>query len=547
MDVVEQSNGGRDPQAPSSPLARRAFAFGLLGLAYLALVLRFDFVTDDAFISFRYSQNLARGLGLRYNVGVEPPVEGFSNFLWVVWLAIFEGLRWDVTLWARLSSVACGAFLLWRCFRLLERRLGSLQLAGLGALLLATLPPFAAWSTSGLATMPFALALFLGFEALLGDASRPRAAAGALALAAVVLLRTDGPYWVMLVAASAGIVWLATRSRALLRATVVACAVAAAVFGLYVAFRHAYFGDWVSNTARAKVGFSATRLERGFNYDAIFLLTYLSVPAALLLALPRLRRRGEEEGELPALVRACFLMVGGTLLFALLVGGDFFCMGRFLVPALPFVVIAGTVALTGLGRGALPAAVGLVLLSLLPGWDLHLVPESWRARFHFRWRTDEYMSEHARWLEQDSNSAAWTDLGRALRLHSAPGDSFVFGRIGAVGYYSGLVIHDRKGLVDREVALKIPSNPDSSPGHEKLARLSFFRKRRPTFVYAEIRSEEEAGPKDLWEAYRFRVGGDEREMALLRDYRYEAVPLAEEDGFAPGQVLCRYRRKQPAP
>ncbi|RLE24930.1 MAG: hypothetical protein DRJ50_03900, partial [Actinobacteria bacterium] len=48
--------------------------FVLALLPYLLLVRRFYFVTDDAFISFRYAKNLAAGLGLRYNVGVEPPV-----------------------------------------------------------------------------------------------------------------------------------------------------------------------------------------------------------------------------------------------------------------------------------------------------------------------------------------------------------------------------------------------------------------------------------------------------------------------------------------
>ncbi|MEE2886561.1 MAG: hypothetical protein VX951_03930, partial [Planctomycetota bacterium] len=40
---------------------------------------------DDAFISFRYSDNLIEGKGLRYNA-VEK-VEGYSNFLWTILIA----------------------------------------------------------------------------------------------------------------------------------------------------------------------------------------------------------------------------------------------------------------------------------------------------------------------------------------------------------------------------------------------------------------------------------------------------------------------------
>ena len=42
---------------------------------------------DDAFISFRYARNLVEGAGLVWNPG-EPPVEGYSNFLWVLLLAV---------------------------------------------------------------------------------------------------------------------------------------------------------------------------------------------------------------------------------------------------------------------------------------------------------------------------------------------------------------------------------------------------------------------------------------------------------------------------
>src|SRR4051794_37248022 len=44
------------------------------------------FTIDDAYISFRYAENLASGHGLVYNLGER--VEGYTNFLWVVLLAL---------------------------------------------------------------------------------------------------------------------------------------------------------------------------------------------------------------------------------------------------------------------------------------------------------------------------------------------------------------------------------------------------------------------------------------------------------------------------
>ena len=46
----------------------------------------YQFLTDDAYISFRYADNFARGDGLVFNPGGER-VEGYTNFLWVLLLA----------------------------------------------------------------------------------------------------------------------------------------------------------------------------------------------------------------------------------------------------------------------------------------------------------------------------------------------------------------------------------------------------------------------------------------------------------------------------
>ena len=42
---------------------------------------------DDAMISMRYARNLAAGHGLVWNAG-QAPVEGYTNFLWTLWMAL---------------------------------------------------------------------------------------------------------------------------------------------------------------------------------------------------------------------------------------------------------------------------------------------------------------------------------------------------------------------------------------------------------------------------------------------------------------------------
>ena len=56
--------------------------------------------TDDAFISFRYAENLSEGKGLVFNEGER--VEGYSNFLWTLWIAAGLSLGFEAGSWANI-------------------------------------------------------------------------------------------------------------------------------------------------------------------------------------------------------------------------------------------------------------------------------------------------------------------------------------------------------------------------------------------------------------------------------------------------------------
>ena len=61
------------------PIVTGCLAVSLLLLLVHALF--YKFLTDDAYISFRYAANLVDGHGLVFNPGFER-VEGYTNFLW---------------------------------------------------------------------------------------------------------------------------------------------------------------------------------------------------------------------------------------------------------------------------------------------------------------------------------------------------------------------------------------------------------------------------------------------------------------------------------
>lgn len=74
----------------------------LLGLLTLAWWNRF--IQDDAFISFRYAEHLATGQGLVWFPGDR--IEGYTNFLWTLLMAIPMLLGWEPILFAQLLGMS---------------------------------------------------------------------------------------------------------------------------------------------------------------------------------------------------------------------------------------------------------------------------------------------------------------------------------------------------------------------------------------------------------------------------------------------------------
>jgi len=438
------------------------------------LVGRFEHLIDDAFISFRYAHNWAAGHGLSYNPGVGEPVEGFSNFLWVALLAGFERLGAVPEQVANIVSVACGALLLWLFHRSAVRDFGfGARSALLGTLFLACFPPFAVWCTGGLETAAFSLALFASWRELCRPPPARPLLAGFLALC-VAGLRPEGAIWALGLVLASGVAlqfspdW---RGRLKLYLPAVLAGIA-----LLLLCRQLYFGEWVANTTRAKGSLGGEVWLRGLKDLASYFLIFLS-PLLVLMLLPRALTHGSK-----LLLRSALLMLLAGMLSNVAVGGDWMAFFRFLAPLTPFLALLLAGGLERLPR-ALSVCTGLLAigLSLLPAFELHLVPASVRERVYFRtFLKKGYETELGRFETSRRNLALYEGIGRALSRVAGPGDSLVMGPIGAIGYYSGVIIHDRNGLVDREVARR-PSSGTRSAGHDKRVPRSFFADRRPTW------------------------------------------------------------------
>lgn len=460
----------------------------LVVAGWAALVHRFWFVCDDAWITFRYSRNWASGLGVRYNPGDGQAVEGYSNFLWMALAAACEAAGVDPGVAMPAISAACGLALVLAVYATLRTHGGARPLAALvGTAGLAWAPPFAVWCTGGLATVPAALLMFACAERWLWSRHEWAAAHGAAFALALALIRAEGIAWVGVIGVLAVLVRLRDEQPRWARLAGSA-AVAAVPFGVYSAWRLAHFGSLVANTARVKVGFGTETLIEGLRYVGSFGLTFLT-PVLFLLGTPAALRRMGSRGL------ALALLAVGPFAYAAVVGGDYMAMGRLVVPALPFgAVILGVAvdAWSGAAAAARPLvyalAAGMLGVHVLPAFDVYVVDAEIRNELHFRQRTKKVRTEVAQWSFQRDNAQRWRLRGEALAAVTQPHESLTTGSIGAVGYHSGLVIYDVGGLVDREVADRSFGRDRSktSPGHEKTVSPTFFLKRQPTYLQAEL-------------------------------------------------------------
>jgi len=203
-------------------------------------------IADDAWISFRYAANLAAGHGLVYNVGER--VEGMSNMLWTLFLALPAALRIRVETAAVVASALCAAGTLWIAFRLFDTIAPAAPVSmqfTFGRLLAAAMPS-AFYATSGMETSAVSLCLTgAAFLHARGHLLRRDAdhAAAIFCVAIVAFLRPEG---VLFLAADA--IWSAVRYRRRMpRPIVRALVVAGGAFASYLAGKTHYYGSPIPN------------------------------------------------------------------------------------------------------------------------------------------------------------------------------------------------------------------------------------------------------------------------------------------------------------
>jgi hypothetical protein len=318
---------------------------------------------DDAMISMRYARNFVHGHGLRWNPGA-PPVEGYSNFLWTLWMALLQTLPLPqrvVSLSVSLTSLALLIANLWLVRELVSRAGGRISSAMFAVVFIAVFYPLIFWSLRGVEVGLMAVlvdaAVLLAWQS---EAPRSRARWWlAAVLSAMVLVRDDG-----LVPAAVILGFLVTYARTRTAAKISALCVLAVLIG-HLAFRLAYYGAPLPNTYYLKlVGIPLRdRLTRGvvsaLRTSAAELFLPLVLGGFAVVARPHDRRIGLLAG-----------IVMGQLASTVFVGGDAWESwghpDRFVSVSLPslaaLAALGGEVLWLEAPRKGLALAFGLALV-----------------------------------------------------------------------------------------------------------------------------------------------------------------------------------------
>ncbi len=427
-------------------------------------------VIDDSYITYRYARNLVRGEGLVYNPGER--VEGYTNFLWVLFssafLAVganpFVGTRAIGLIAFMLSALLCATSLV-----PLQRRRPFLACA-VGVVLLVNVLPdgVASFAGSGMETPFVALCILLtGLlqHVFVPKTSRGRMLAGLAPLAAC-LTRMDAAVFVAASMLVVGIESLADETPPRRIATDLAHRYGIVVVGvgIWLLWKRAYYGDFLPNTYYAKAG-NTLQLKAGL----LYLEAFVSGSPYVLVLLPFAFAAATSVCPPHHRSFARFSLIGMSLYLAyvLKVGGDFMHY-RFMFEVLPTFTWA---AFAGLGALAVRHPVVSVACAVV----------AVVLAFHRPIMDPEY---HMETMEEMDGCCGRTfvRLGKRLQQVLPPRLTISTTAAGSIPYFVDVPTIDEIGLTDRTIA-KTGEVPEKiRRGHVKRATIEYLAERGVNLV-----------------------------------------------------------------
>jgi arabinofuranosyltransferase len=324
------------------------------------------FFADDAFISLRYAERLLDGKGLTWNDGER--VEGYSNLLWVLVVALFGKFGMDLEIAGHVVCIlatvlACGALVY------LANQKQLHYISKLSAVLaLVTSWPVVYWTAGGLeATLHMALITWvavIGWLRFYENKIGGSVFILSLLLGLISINRPDGAIFIGVFS----LLFLLPNSQETRKEAVYIFLLSLILPICQVLFRIYYYGDPLPNTYYAKVAINEKRFWGGLTYLSRELLVYLPIFAATALcgALSKSNWRNNlfviGFFSFPAVTWLTFVAIGG---------GDFFVYARHIVPVTGLFIIPLMLLLNHSLATRMRSAIAITATLAVIGYQVH--------------------------------------------------------------------------------------------------------------------------------------------------------------------------------
>ena len=441
-------------------------------LFLLLLGINNRFIQDDAFISFRYAQNLVEGHGLTWNKGEQKPIEGYTNFLWVIMIALIESLKLDPVFWSMVLSMSFAVGTLFVTYKLALMLFSSRSLALLTVFLLGTNYSFSSYMTGGLETQLHAFFIivctYLSYSFLVCNYSRLQEmcvwGGVSMLFSLAMMTRLDSAlicivlYIFVILALFDKKVHFKEKLLSLLFLTI-PCLI---IVGSWLLFKFVYYDAILPNTFYVKAtGFNAYHLVKGLLYIWAFFLDYSFIFIAFLVFL-----YFKSFFSQPNLL-ILLIIVGLWFLYIIKIGGDFMEY-RLFIPILPFIFLIISNMILLINNSKVQASI---IILLVASSFHHAISDE---QGHFGIESISSLNAHINDEKQN-----WKRVGIVLgKLFSESVEPVTIATTasGAISYYSRLRTIDMHGLNDRWIAKNGIVTKRAKPGHTRHATLEYLLK-----------------------------------------------------------------------
>jgi len=401
-------------------LSRNTVFFLFFAAAVVARVIFFfltNFAADDALITFRYAENLITGNGFVYNAGEK--VLGTTTPLFTFITSILMLLKFSALKAAMLVSLICSGLTAIIIYRLAQR-LRFTKLSFVPALVYILWPRSIVADTSGMETALFTLLIIAAWYFQHRKLSYYSVGLATLAS----LCRPEGFLLLGIV-----LIYNCLKDRRYILAYL---AVPALIIIPWLVFSYLYFGTIVPTSISGKLALYSHMAIPSFWEKLAYLMGWHNPLGWIMTALAFIGGwwlyQKQNFGVLEIIWLAAmiaFFTIGRTALFF-----------WYVVPVYPIYIIFASASLPFLwDKISIPSsrqlAANMVLTVIICGTLLFMCRQQ-----------AIYYKDYARYLNEVHQA-----IGLYLRDNAAPNDVVAARYIGNTGYYSGLTILDRDGMV----------------------------------------------------------------------------------------------------